>query len=70
MDAFLAVIVEYRLADEGLLCPAWVDDPRLKVDPDWVASGLIQLGDLTREGTPEPFRCRGVLIHAADLVSY
>lgn len=70
VDAFLAAIVEYRLTGQGLPCPAWVDDPDRTVSPDWIASGLTQLADITRDGTPAPFLRRGVLIHEADLVSY
>jgi transcriptional regulator with XRE-family HTH domain len=70
VDAFLAAVVEYRLVGEGLPCPAWVQEPQRAVEPEWVASGLAQLADLTRAGTPESFRRRGVLIHEADLVSY
>ena len=69
-DAFLAAIVDYRLTGEGLPCPTWVDDSHRAVRPDWVASGLVDLAELSREGTPEPFLRRGVLIHEADLVSY
>lgn len=69
-DAFLAAVVEYRLTGQGLPCPAWVDEPHRTVSPEWLVSGLEQLADITREGTPEPFLRRGVLIHEADLVSY
>jgi len=69
-DAFLAAIVDYRLIGEGLPCPGWVDEPQRTVTPHWLASGLSQLADITRDGTPEPFLRRGVLIHETDLVSY
>jgi hypothetical protein len=70
VDAFLAAIVDYRLSGEGLPCPAWVDDPSRTVTPEWLASGVSELSDLSREGTPDSFRKRGVVIHESDLVSY
>ncbi len=70
VDAFLAAAVEYRLAGEGLPCPTWVHDQFRTVKPEWSASGLSTLIEITREGTPESFRSRGVLIHTDDLVSY
>lgn len=70
VDAFLAAVVEYRLGGQGLPCPVWVNDPTLVISPDWIASGLTKLADITREGTPDAFLRRGVLIHESDLVSY
>lgn len=69
-DAFLAAIVEYRLTGQALPCPRWVDEPTRTVTPEWLAAGLTELAELSREGTPEPFLRRGVVIHESDLVSY
>jgi transcriptional regulator with XRE-family HTH domain len=67
-DAFLAAVVEYRLAE--LPCPAWVNEPNRFLATEWVASGLTNLADLSRSATPEAFLRRGVVIHETDLVSY
>jgi len=69
VDAFLAATVDYLLSGQGLPCPGWVHDPQRTVEPDWLASGLDHLADITREGTPDAFRQRGVLIDESDLVS-
>lgn len=69
-DAFLAAIVEYRLTPDSLPCPEWIHDQSRVLDQEWIVSGLTQLADITREGTPEPFLRRGVLIEESDLVSY
>ncbi len=69
-DAFIAALVAWRLHDDGLPCPKWVDDPQRTSRTEWVADGHPENADLVRPDTPEPFRRRGVLISADDLAVF
>ena len=69
-DAFIAAVVDWRLRDEGLPCPDWVDDPQRACHTEWVADGHPENADLVRTDTPEPFRRRGVLISTDDLAVF
>jgi hypothetical protein len=68
-DAWLAGLVEYRLAQIGVPAPGWVNDPERFNPGEWVVGGLSGLADVVRDRTPEPLRRRGVLISEDDLVS-
>ncbi len=69
-DAWIAGLVEYRLAEVGIKAPSWVDEPARVAGQEWPVSGVAAMADIVRADTPEPFARRQVLISADDLVSY
>lgn len=69
-DAWIAGLVAYRLGQAGVPGPAWVEDEARVAEADWPVSGIDELIDYIRDDTPEPFRCRHVLVTDEDLVSY
>ncbi len=68
-DAWIAAVVEYRLAEAGIPAPTWVHDPSRVADQEWVAGGIAGLADVVRPTTPEPFARRRVLFSSLDLQS-
>ncbi|HTW07327.1 MAG TPA: helix-turn-helix transcriptional regulator [Acidimicrobiales bacterium] len=69
-DAWIAGLVEYRLAEVGIAAPAWAGEPARVANAYWPVSGARATADIIRAETPEPFARRRVLITADDLVSY
>ena len=69
-DAWIAGLVEYRLAQFGIPAPAWASEPTRVAGQEWPVSGVLATADIVRGETPEPFARRRVLITADDLVSY
>jgi transcriptional regulator with XRE-family HTH domain len=67
-DAFIAGVVDFRLAAEGLPRPKWLTDgPRL--DSPWFVDRWSIGNSSVVEATPPQLRTRGVIIDAAELAS-
>jgi len=69
-DAFIAAAVDWHLNGDHLPCPEWVNDVNRASRVEWAADGHPENADLVREDTPDPFRRRGVLISAVDLLVF
>ena len=67
-DAFIAGVVDFRLAAERLPRPKWLTDgPRL--DSPWFVDRWSIGNSSVIEATPPQLRTRGVIIDAAELAS-
>lgn len=67
-DAFIAGVVDFRLAAERLPRPKWLTDgPRLA--PPWFVDRWSIGNSAVIEATPPQLRSRGVIIDAAELSS-
>lgn len=51
-DAFIAALVDWRLHDDDLPCPDWVNDPARILRTEWVADGHPESADLIRSDSP------------------
>jgi transcriptional regulator with XRE-family HTH domain len=69
-DAWIAGLVEYRLAEVGIAAPTWANEPARVAGVEWPVSGVAATADIIRAKTPEAFARRQVLITAEDLTSY
>jgi transcriptional regulator with XRE-family HTH domain len=68
-DAWIAGLVEFRLAQVGVQAPAWAHEPARVSETEWAVGNVPGLAEIVRPETPEPFARRRVLISSDDLVS-
>lgn len=66
-DAFIAALVEHRLAEEGLPVPEWVDEPSRFLDETWVVDPVAPPAEHAQ--TPTAFGRHGVVVHPDELAS-
>jgi transcriptional regulator with XRE-family HTH domain len=69
-DALVAGIVEYRLNEEALPHPEWLDqDGGAPLEAPWSPDGYVPATPEALAVAPGPFRRRGIVLSDADLVS-
>jgi len=68
-DAALAALVDYRLSEEDLPLPRWVQDPTRSLARSWTFGSGDFVTPVLRERVPKAFLDRKVLIDRDTLVS-
>jgi transcriptional regulator with XRE-family HTH domain len=68
-DAFLAALVEHRLAEERLPRPAWTCDAHRVLTEPWFVVDLAAYRAKAKRTSPPSFRKHNVFVNAAELES-
>lgn len=68
-DAFLAALVEHRLAAEQLPVPEWVSEPDRYLDEPWFVVDIPEFVEDARKTSPPEFVNHGVYVNASELES-
>jgi transcriptional regulator with XRE-family HTH domain len=68
-DALLAGVVEYRLTQNQLPVPAWVEEPARSAEAPWYVDPTPGTEALSREHSPESFTRRNVYLDVSELAS-
>lgn len=68
-DAFLAALVEHRLAEEQLPTPTWTSQPRRYLHEPWFVVDLPEFVEDARKTSPPAFVEHGVYVNASELES-
>lgn len=68
-DALIAAITDYRLSEDDLPRPDWLDDPAYCLDEPWDIEPIPALRQAAREQTPEAFVRHGIYAAASEFAS-
>ncbi len=68
-DSFVAAVVEDEAERKALPIPAWVDDPRRLVEPEWYVAPYPQLFEAEKQGSPAAYLRHGVIASEESLTS-
>lgn len=68
-DALIAAVVDYRLSEDALPRPAWLDDPAFTLREPWDVEPLESLRHAARQQTPPAIARHGIFMAASELAS-
>jgi transcriptional regulator with XRE-family HTH domain len=68
-DALLAAVTDFRLSQDRLPRPEWLDDSEYRLEEPWDVEEIPALQSVARRQTPEAIARHGVFLREAELAS-
>jgi transcriptional regulator with XRE-family HTH domain len=68
-DALLAAVTDFRLSQDRLPRPEWLDDSEYRLEEPWDVEKIPDLQSVARRQTPEAIARHGVFLREAELAS-